>query len=423
MKNRHFITTLLMLWCCATASAETIVIQGAKIHSFGALGTMPVASIVIVDGEISEIGKNVGIPDGAIIINGTGKVITPGVFDTASSLGLAEVSAVDATVDNEQSLGYGPAFRVVEGFNPRSVAITTNRIEGVTRALIVPQADRKGHVLTGTASVVNFGSNTAFVERERAAVVAMLGEAGAQMSGGARAAAHLRLREALIDAQDYYDNRSDYDEGATRKYSLGKSDLEALQGVLVREIPLLVSASRASDIQAAVTLSKEFNIKLVIIGGAEAWMIAGVLAAAQVPVILDPMQNLPDQFESLNSSLKNAVMLDAAGVTIAFAYEDSFNSRNLTQVAGNAVANGLSWDTALRAITVNPAKIFGLECCSLEPGNAADLVVWDGDPLEVTTFADHVFIKGRKIPMKSRQTLLRDRYLNLDDKKPFAYRK
>ncbi|NNF17960.1 MAG: hypothetical protein HKN70_14545, partial [Gammaproteobacteria bacterium] len=184
MNKLNAIIMVLLLGAGVMAGAETVVIKDAKVHSFGALGTMPEATIVIVDGEITEIGRQITVPDGATVIDGAGKVVTPGVFDTASSLGLAEVGAVDATVDNEQTMGYGPAFRVVDGFNPRSVAITVNRIEGVTRALLVPQPDREGHVLAGTASVVNFGSTAAFVEREQAAVVAMLGEAGARMSGG-----------------------------------------------------------------------------------------------------------------------------------------------------------------------------------------------------------------------------------------------
>ena len=153
-------------------------------------------------------------------------------------------------------------------------------------------------------------------------------------------------------------------------------------------------------------------------------MVAEALAAAKIPVILDPLLNLPGNFETLGATLESAARLHAAGVMIAFATSDSHNARNLKQAAGNAVAHGLPWEVALAALTVNGASIYdhGHSYGKLEAGMDADVVVWDGDPLEVTTFADHVFIRGEPVVMQSRQTLLRDRYLELDGALPPAYR-
>lgn len=419
------IMVLGVLLSMGVVSAQTYVITNAKVHTLGDLGTLPKASVLIVDGEIVDIAEKLDIPADATVIDGAGKIVTPGIFDPYSYLGLVEVGAEDNTVDNSQSMNYGPAFKVIDGFNPRSSVIQINRMAGITRALIVPDPGQSGQVIAGTASVVHFGGNEQYRVKEQAAMVAFLGETGASMSGGSRATAMLRLKETLNDAIAYRDNQRGYDSGNSREFSLGKSDLDAMQGVISGSVPLLIYADRVSDIEAAIQLAAEFDLKVVINGGAEAWVIAKELAAAGIGVILNPIQNLPDQFESLNASLQNARKLNNAGVTIAFSFYNSHNARNLTQVAGNAVANGLPWDEALRAITLNPAKLLGIEqtCCVIEPGAIAELVVWDGDPLDVTSEAAHVFAAGKAVSMKSRQTMLRDRYLNLDDALPFAYRK
>jgi imidazolonepropionase-like amidohydrolase len=191
-------------------------------------------------------------------------------------------------------------------------------------------------------------------------------------------------------------------------------DLAAFDPVLKREIPLVVSVNRASDIEAALALARDFDLSLVVSGGAEGWMVAGDLARARVSVILDPLEDLPSAFESLGATLENAARLAKAGVVIAFETGDSHNARNMTQLAGNAVAFGLPYEDALKAIMLNPARIYGMadRTGTLEPGKDGNVVVWGGDPLEVTSVAEQVFIDGRKIPMVSRQTLLRDRYLS-----------
>lgn len=424
--NKHsFLVTVAFALIAPGAVADVVAISNATVHTMGPGGTMKNATIVIEDGEITAVGNNVSVPAGAKVIEAAGKIVTPGVFDTVSTLGVQEVGAVDSTNDYQANDNSGPSFKVVDGFNPRSPGLIVNRIEGVTRGFLMPRPSGEGHLLAGTGSVVHFGGSDNYIVKENAAVVAYLGERGAEMAGGARGHAMLKLREALNDAEDYRDDRDGYDSGSTREFSLGKSDLEALQDVIRGRMPLIVVVDRASDIEAVMKIASEFALNLVIYSGAEAWMVADKIAAANVTVVLDPLQNLPNAFETLNSTFENAARLHKAGVTIAFAHSDSHNPRNLTQFAGNAVANGLPWDVALRAITVNPADLFGgaSNCCTIEPGNIADLVVWPGDPLEVTTFADHVFVNGTQIKMKSRQTLLRDRYLDLKDKLPFSYRK
>ena len=243
---------------------------------------------------------------------------------------------------------------------------------------------------------------------------ASLGERGAELTGGARSAAILRLREALQDAADFAANRKAFEAGDRREYSLSRLDLEALVPVVRGELPLVVTADRASDIVAALRLAKELKLRLILAGVAEGWMVAGEIAAADVPVLVEPLDNLPSSFEQLGATIANAARLRTAGVRVAFMNGDAHNARNVRQSAGNAVANGMTWHDALAALTTVPASIWGIaeRYGSLEPGKDADLVIWDGDPLEVTTYADVVLIRGVEIPMESRQTLLRDRYRN-----------
>jgi imidazolonepropionase-like amidohydrolase len=192
------------------------------------------------------------------------------------------------------------------------------------------------------------------------------------------------------------------------------------------DTPLLVNIHRASDIETLIALTEEYGLHAIIVGGAEAWMVADELARAEVPVILQVTQNLPGSFDQLNARRGAANILAEAGVRFALsdAQSESNNARNITQSAGNAVADGLDWDLALRAITLVPAEIYGVadNVGSIEAGKAADIVIWPADPFELTTYPDQVLINGIVIPMVSRQTMLRDRYLQMDSEKPPAYR-
>jgi imidazolonepropionase-like amidohydrolase len=249
------------------------------------------------------------------------------------------------------------------------------------------------------------------------------GEAGADLSGGARSAVLLRLRALLDDARDYAANREAFNNGARREYTGTRQDLEALQPLLAGKAPLLAEVHRASDILVLLKLAREQRLRLVIIGGAEAWEVAPQLAAAQVPVVLDVFENLPSSFEMLGATFENAARLNAAGVEIAFSYAEHYNPRNARQLAGNAVAHGLPVDVALAAITRNPERIYGAgnTLGTLEVGKTADLVVWDGDPLETSTLTTQVYVGGERVPTTTRQTLLRERYRTPRGTLPPAY--
>ena len=409
-------------------AAEAIAITGATVYTMTERGTLNDATVLVENGLIVAVGSGVQIPDGADRIEANGRIVTPGLFDAYSYFGVVEMGLVKETVDVFQTdERYTASFELADVINPRSTLIPINRIEGVTRAMVAPRAgffqELSTSPIVGLGSVIHLGSTENFIVARNSALFVMLGETGARLAGGSRANALLLLREALQDARDYAANRQGFEEGRRRAYRLNRMDLDSLVAVLNGQRPIVATVDRASDIESVLRLANEFGIRLVINSGAEAWIVADKLADADVPVILDPLQNLPRRFESLGSTLQNAARLEKAGVTVAFSSGDSHNSRNMKQAAGVAVANGLSYETALRALTINPAKIFGVQESygTVSVGAEADLVIWSGDPLEVTTFADFVMIRGKTIPMVSRSTLLFERYKDLDRPLPPAY--
>jgi imidazolonepropionase-like amidohydrolase len=416
-----------------TAVAQSIAITGATVHTAGPAGTVENATIVITDGDVTAVGSDVSAPDGFREIDASGKIITPGLITPFGQIGLVEVNAEENTVDFiQRGDQFSASFDPADAYNPRSSLVATNRIEGITHAVIAPlprEPDVLGNqsrVFSGLASVVRLTDDDYIVERG-AAFVANLGETGGQIAAGSRGAALMILRAALDDARDYARNVQAYEQGSRRPYSLSRSDLVALQALLDGSKPLLVRAHRASDIATAIGLAAEYDLDLIVLGGVEAWMVADELAAADASVILDSLANLPGSFEQLNARLDGASVLSKAGVRFAIGGDgasQNHNARNITQAAGIAVANGLSWDEALRALTLAPAEMYGVadRIGSLEAGKRADFVIWNDDPLELTSYPEQVYIGGEAIPMESRQTLLRDRYLKAGSDKPPAYR-
>jgi len=420
---------LITVLMAANAAAQTTAITGATAHTMGPQGTVENATIIIEDGRFVSVSADGAVPDGATTIDASGKIITPGLFTPIGSLGLVEVGFSAGPLDMMQrGEEFTASFDIADAYNPRSTLIAVNRIEGVTRAIITPspgypdESGSYGSVLAGLAAMVNLGGGDDSLEQRAVAMMVSLGQSGSGLAGGSRAGAVLALRSALDEASSYGD-----DPGEREDYKLSPSDLDALQGVLSGDVPLFVSVNRASDISVLIDLVNEYGIGAIIIGGSEAWMVADELAAANIPVVLAPQDILPGNFDRINARRESAVMLADAGVTIAFAdgQSQTHNARNITQSAGNAVAYGLSGDAALHAITLAPAQIFGVadRVGSIEVGKEADVVVWPADPLELTSYPEQVFIKGNAVEMTSRQTLLRDRYLQSDSDRPPAYRK
>ncbi len=295
-------------------------------------------------------------------------------------------------------------------------------MEGVTTTLAVPGylgVPPSNGLIWGQAALIDLNGATIETMRIKspAAIVAGLSEAAKDASGGSRAAVAQRLRRVLNDAREYATRRADYRRRQIQDLSASAADLEALQPVLRGELPLIVLANRRSDIETALRIAREYKLRLILAGAAEGWMIPGELAAAGVPVLIEPMDNIPS-FDALGIRYENAPLLAKGGVKVALMETTTENTRDLRQQAGNAVASGMTWDQALRAVTLTPAEIFGVadRYGSLDAGKVANVVVWSGDPFDFSTGVEHVFIRGKDIRLRSRQTELLERYKTLPPK-------
>lgn len=424
IRRPQLLIGLIAAVLAGSADAELFAIRNAEVHTVGAAGTLKAATVLVRNGHIEAIGSEVAIPEAATIIDAAGRPLTPGIVVARSELGLKEIDGVEET--NDVASGqkrYGAALDVSDALNPRSVLLPVNRIAGVTRAMTAPDANKGSSLIAGQGAIISLAGTLAdggnWIIKPRAAMFAAIGEQGRELAGS-RPAAFAVLREAFEEARSGGLRLGD---GLTGAAQLSPLDLAALKLVLNREMPLVLSVERASDILAALKLADDYGLQLVISGGAEAHLVAAELASRAVPVLLDPSRNLPAHFETLHVRRDSPAVLAKAGVKFAFIDLSEFgthNARNLRQLAGIAAASGLSQDAALAAITLRPAEILGLSNVlgSIEPGKIADLVLWDGDPLEVTSAPTAVWIDGRSMPMVSRQTLLRDRYLKRPNAAP-----
>ncbi|MBX7249976.1 MAG: amidohydrolase family protein [Caulobacteraceae bacterium] len=442
-----FAAAAVLLAAATPALAETVAIVNARIMTAGPQGTIENGTVVIRDGRIDSVSSGSRTPNGARIIDARGGVVTPGFFATGSELGAVEVGALgnDLGVTNPD---VSAAFDVQYGLDPSSTLLPVARWGGITRAVVFPesqgggdgsehrddgQADFAGsgpeslsHALfAGQAAVIQLGDGTDLLVRPKVGMVIPFGRAGARIAGGARGAEIVALKALFADVRDYARNRDAVRRGNYREMSLSMADLEALVPVVEGRMPIIAQANKEADIRGLLRLAREEGLKLIIEGGAEAWRVAPELAAARVPVILNPLTDLPASFEQINATMENAARLERAGVVVAFENSDngSHRARETRYDAGNAVANGMSYEGALKAITINPATIFGVadRSGSLEAGKDADVVVWTGDPFEPLSQPTAVFIRGQQQPMTSRAQELRDRYRNLNTQYPPAY--
>lgn len=394
------------------ALAETVLIQHGHVVTNSAAGVLQDGDVLIVDGRIASVGVDIAAPRGARVIDARGQWVTPGAFAAMSEIGLSEISGSgapnDADIEGDLVAAAADAGRA---FDPQVTAVAVTRMEGVTRAAIAPSETKSMFGGRGALVALDGGADSVF--RPSAFMIVELGETGATRTGSSRASLWPAFEAALRDAREYPGRYRSGQGGAV----LNELDAEALAPFARGQGLFLVHIESAADIRRLIAF-KQHNpgLRFVIHGGAEAWQVAAELARAQIPVILDPLSNLPDRFERLSARLDNALLLRNAGVRIAIAPQpgtvDAHQARLALQLAGNAVANGLAWADAFAAITTGPADIFGVgdRLGRLERGYEADVVVWDGDPLEVMSAPTAVFIAGAEQPMVSRQTRLRDRY-------------
>jgi hypothetical protein len=409
---RSLLLALGLLGASPSLLAQDVLIRNATVHTMTAQGSLEQTDVLVRNGRIASIGRALAAPDGFATIDAAGRPLTPGMFAGLTALGLMEIPAEQATVDNVLVLGaqlpaqdvqWRPEFDVTLAFNPTSAVIGVTRVEGFTYTMLTPSTAAGGGLVAGQGSVVTLdGRFDAELERSRSLFID-IGARSTPLAGGSRAGQFMLLEQAIAEARG---------RGEPGPRALLTSQGRATLARYLDGGRIVVRVDREADIRQLLKLAERHRLQLVIAGGAEAWRVADLLARARIPVLLDPLVNLPAGFDQLSARLDNAALLHAAGVTVGIDSGDTHNARKNRQRAGNAVANGLPWEAGLAALTSAPARIFGLaDRGTIASGQVADLVLWSGDPLEVTTWAEQVWINGQAMPMRSRQAELLERYM------------
>ncbi|MDE2560689.1 MAG: amidohydrolase family protein [Sphingomonadales bacterium] len=382
-------------------------------------GSAPIehGTVVLRDGKVLAAGANVSVPAGATVVDAAGKWVTPGLVVAVTDLGLLDVGAVSDSNDTEADKSvFNAALDVSTAIDPDAMPLEVSRAGGVTRAAVIGSASTS--IFAGQGAYIDLAAGPNAIDRPRAFQFVELGERGAALAGGSRLAAQAMLRNALREAREI----AQAPAGARRDdVLLTRSDAAALVPVVTGRQPLFVHVERAADIRQALALKSEYPaLDLVIVGAAEGWRVAGELAAARVPVITQGVTDLPGRFETMAATQSNVGRMVKAGVRVAIGgMFDNDQPRYAPQYAGNLVgvakmpgATGLTWGQAFAAISSVPAAIMGEGAAygSLLPGRAGDVVVWDGDPLEVGNAPLKVYIDGVEQPVSNHQTRLRERY-------------
>ena len=453
----------LLLTAAAPIAAQTIAITGGTVALGDGSEPIPNGMVVIQDGKVIAAGNvRMKLPADTQVIDATGKWVTPGIVAGFSRLGLADVDLSAEGADDTTANGpFNASVDASTEINPLDTTIAVNRADGVTRALVAPQAGKS--IFGGQGAVIDTGADMNAVTAARKFQFVELGQSGAEKAGGSRGSAQVFFRNALREASElrrfaapissaraeaptgleqpivHNPNESrEYGPDARRSQDvlLTRFDAAALVPVLQGRQYLLVHAERASDILQVLALKRQFPaLKLVIVGGTEGWTVAAQIARAGVPVIASAVNDLPATFEQIAATQSNVGRMRAAGVQVSIGMIDDNDTRSLfmeRQYAGNLVglqripgATGVSWGEALAMITSKPAEAIGMgsEIGSVAPGRRADVVIWSGDPLEGSSAAEQVFIDGVKQPLETHQSRLMERYRDLQRRDlPEAYR-
>ena len=394
---------LIGLLIAPSAFADSVLVTNANLMSMGPLGTQHGVSVLIEDDVIADIGTNITtIAD--TVIDANGAIVTPALFAGATATGLVEVNAVresaDGSMSDTKDNTVQVGFDVRDAYSPLSSVVGVTRVEGFGYSLLMASGGQ--YSVAGTGSLVDFdggfesfnGSDVLFVD---------VGGYAADKVGGSRAA-HWMLLDGIM---------ADLKRRSSEREYLSQSGKEHLKD-LIKNGVFVFSANRAADIRKVISFSNEYRLNSVITGGREAWLLADELAAADIPVMVNGLDNLPSNFDALGSRLDNAALLHDAGVQVLFTSGETHNARKVRQGAGTAVAHGMPHEAAIEAMTTAASRVFGGRVRALEVGNRADMVIWSGDPLEVTSYATSVILKGEVTSMATRQSKLLERYLPED---------
>jgi imidazolonepropionase-like amidohydrolase len=410
--------TGILLLLLGLLSNEVYAIRGARIVT---LAGEPIekGTLVIRDGRISEVGPDVAVPAAAEIIEAQGLEVYPGIMDAISQLGLAEVGAVPVTVDTVELGDFNPQIRAATAVHPASEHIPVARANGITHAVAAPAAS---FGIAGQASLVHLDGWTV-EEMTIAPSVGMVLHWPSLETREFDSSTFELKKLKFEDVKKKYDERveklGEWIEDARRYARAAAADgerdlkLEALARVVRKELPLLVVADDERDIRAAVEFASARDLRMALLRGRDSWKVKDLLREKGIPVILGPTLALPATEDTpYDKPLTTASELQAAGVRVIFASFGSANSRLLPHEVGNAVAYGLPWEEGLKGITLYPAQFFGVadSLGSIEEGKTANLVVTDGDPLEINTEVRYLFINGKLVSLENKHRSLYEKY-------------
>ena len=402
-------------------SSESILIQNVTIYD--GKNNNPFVGNVLLDGNIISRVSTSNLR-GDKVIDATGKILTPGIISTDSEIGIVEIGALSVTRDDSSDI-YEIGFSIYDAFNPNSVLIPWNRSNGITSTITLPQ--NTNSPIGGLGSFFVLDSNLEITGIKDNVMIGRVGGSG----GESRAETFSIMEDLLefassIDSKDMesYRNLSDLivDSPIAETMELHPRDLKALHRLMNDDLPLIMKANRASDILKLIEIKEKYDLNLIIMGAQEAGLVANKIAESDIPLIINPINNIPGSFDELAANIELASNLESLGITLMFNAPRSHNYHLVRQGAGVAVANGMSYEGALKAITLSPVEIFKLgKRGQIAQGNIADLIIWDADPLEPSSMPEKVFINGKDIDLTTRMSRLTDRYTKEKDK-PNGYR-
>ena len=422
MKNYLKIIFLIFIFIHnGLTNAESILIQNVTIFD-GKTNNPYVGNVLIEDNKISRVSSS--NMRGDKVIDATGKILTPGIIATDTDIGIVEIGALSVTRDDSSDL-YQIGFSIYDAFNPNSVLIPWNRSNGITSAMTLPQ--NTDSPIGGLGSFFVLDSNLQVSGIKDNVMIGRVGGSGSKSRSEIFAVIEDLLEFAsslnLKDMESYKDIADLIDDSPiAESMDLHPRDIKALYNLVNDNLPLIISANRASDLLKLIDLKLKYDLNLIIMGAQEAGLVADKIAKNNIPLIINPINNIPESFDELAANIELAAYLEKQGITLMFNAPRSHNFHLIRQGAGVAVANGMSYAGALRALTSSPVEVFNLgDRGEIVAGKVADLIIWDADPLEPSSMPEKVFINGKDIDLTSRMTRLTDRYIKNKDK-PSIYR-
>ena len=421
MNSSKKVIFIFLIFFNGVINSESTLIQNVTIYD-GKNNDAFIGNVLIEDNKISRVSTS--NLRGDLVIDATGKILTPGIIPTDTDIGIVEIGALSVTRDDSSDL-YQIGFSIYDAFNPNSVLIPWNRSNGITSTLTLPQ--NTDSPIGGLGSFFVLDSN---IKISGSKDIVMIGRVGG--SGGKSRAETFSIIEDLLefasslvsrDMETYKEIAELIDDSPIAEtMELHPRDLQALYKLVNDDLPIIIDANRASDLLKLIEIKRKYDLNLIIMGAQEAGLVANQIAENDIPLIINPINNIPESFDELAANIELAAKLEKLGITIMFNAPRSHNFHLVRQGAGVAVANGMSYAGAIKALTLSPVEVFNLgDRGQIAQGKIADLIIWDADPLEPSSMPEKVFINGKDVDLTSRMTRLTDRYTK-NKEKPNGYR-